>query len=191
MKIKNIRLKIFVSIMILLSFLYFLFINTDIFLPSTKEVENSNQLKTEIVNEIASSLSNNDTLYLATKREYGVCGNDSRFDGTTTFSERIQEIKHLLDNPFYLDLSKDFEMSNSLNGNTIIVGIIFDNNFMSEKYNFEVILDSSNQKKELYEVKDISIKKDTVIIYSYSLHKSENDKVKMEFIKVDSKWKRK
>ncbi|MEL0649942.1 hypothetical protein V6246_00825 [Algibacter sp. TI.3.09] len=191
MKIKNIRLKIFVSIMILLSFLYFLFINTDLFLPSTKEVENSNQLKTEIVNEIASSLSNNDTLYLATKREYGVCGNDSRFDGTPTFSERIQKIKHLLDNPFYLDLSKGFEMSNSLNGSTIIVGIIFDNNFMSEKYNFEIISDSSNQKKELYEVKDISIKKDTVIIYSYSLNKSENDKVKMEFIKVDSKWKRK
>ncbi|GAL82742.1 hypothetical protein JCM19274_551 [Algibacter lectus] len=191
MKIKNIRLKIFVSIMILLSFLYFLFINTDLFLPSTKEVENSNQLKTEIVNEIASSLSNNDTLYLATKREYGVCGNDSRFDGTTTFPERIQKIKHLLDNPFYLDLSKDFEMSNSLNGSTIIVGIIFDDNFISEKYNFEIISDSSNQKKELYEVKDISIKKDTVIIYSYSLHKSENDKVKMEFIKVDSKWKRK
>ncbi|MDO7138125.1 hypothetical protein [Algibacter lectus] len=165
--------------------------NTDLFLPSTKEVENSNQLKTEIVKEIASSLSNNNTLYLATKREYGVCGNDSRFDETPTFSERIQEIKHLLDNPFYLDLSKDFEMSNSLNGSTIIVGIIFDNTFMSEKYNFEIISDSSNQKKELYEVKDISIKKDTVIIYSYSLHKSENDKVKMEFIKVDSKWKRK
>ncbi|WP_131368708.1 hypothetical protein [Chryseobacterium luteum] len=50
-----------------------------------------------------------DSLFIVTTRSFGVCGNDERYDGFTTPIEKFSEIKFILENPYFVDGSKDFK----------------------------------------------------------------------------------
>jgi|GEM_PF-1941809 len=149
--------------------LYFVFINTDLFVPSQKEPPNNRQLKTEIISQISKDLTIQDTLYLVTQRMFGVCGNDPRYDGNTNISEKIDEIKYNLDYPYILKGEEGYEPIYMLNGKTIITGNSMDNRFSSDKYAFE---EDSLKFNKMLDIEFPSI---------------ERDKVKVEIVKYGNK----
>lgn len=143
-----------------LSLLYSLFIMTDIFIPSQKELENSKQLELEIIKEITNRLKIRDTLFLIKEKEFGVCGNDPSYNEIPSFNNRVEDFKFNYNNPCYFDTYNAFEEQYSINGKIIIIGTTYEEDFNSEKINFNIA--DFKTKRMLYTVNFNDIKEDQI-----------------------------
>ena len=136
------------------------------------EIENPKQLKVEIIKELAKKVNSKDTLFLVTSRMFGVCGNDERYDGITTPKEKMNELKYIKENPYYIDENKDYKEKYNFNDKVIITRTAFDNEFTSETIKFNN--DSLKIKKEIFDIQYISIKKDTVDISVFDYNNNKH-----------------
>src|SRR6218665_2084151 len=88
-----------------------------------------------------------DTLYIATTRLLGVCGNDERYDGSNTLTKQIDWIKYVKANPYFIDVSKVAEHIYTSGNKVIITGEAFDATFTSGSIHFDN--DTLNPKKKV------------------------------------------
>lgn len=151
------------------------------------EVENAAQLKSEIIQEIAKTMSPKDTLFLVTQRILAVCGNDDRYDGKTTIKEKLEEQKYIKENPYFIDFSTGFNEQYNINGKVLFTGTAFDEEFTSATQHFNN--DSLKIKKKILDLQPLTVKKDSVEVilrnYSYS-----EDSRTFHFVKNNSKWEK-
>lgn len=171
------------KIVLILSFL------SSIFSCKTEqtEVENSKQLKEEIIKELAFKINPNDSIFLVLNRILGVCGNDERYDGIITPIEKLNENKYVRENPYFVDVNKDFNEIYQIKGKTIITGSAFDNKFESRLINFNN--DSLKFKKTVYDIHFQSIKADTVYVSIFDFNNSQNKSIKLKMVLNNSIWK--
>lgn len=168
--------------------LVFIFLSS-IFSCNTEqfEVQNSKQLKDEIIKELAYKLNHNDSIFLVLNRFLSVCGNDERYDGVKTPKEKLEEIKFLKENPYFVDVNKDFNEIYHINGKTIITGNAFDNIFDSRLINFHN--DSITVKNTIYDIQFQSVKSDTVYVSIFDFNNSESKPIKLKMVSNNSIWK--
>ncbi|SKB90065.1 hypothetical protein SAMN05660477_01708 [Soonwooa buanensis] len=151
------------------------------------EVENSTQLKSEIIQEIAKTMSPKDTLFLVTQRILGVCGNDDRYDGKTTINEKLEEQKHIKENPYFIDLSKGFDEQYTIDGKILFTGTAFNNEFSTTTQHFNN--DSLKIKKTVRDIQALKVKKDSVEIILRNQSDNEDSRTFL-FVKNNSKWEK-
>lgn len=151
------------------------------------EVENASELKTQIIHEIAKTMSPKDTLFLVNERTVGVCGNDDRYDGVTTPEERFEELKYIKENPYFIDLATGFDEQYSINGKTIFVGHGFDDEFTSATHHF--YNDSLKIKKTVHDIHPLKVTKDSVEILIQNYSDSQDFK-QLLFVKRNSSWEK-
>lgn len=152
-----------------------------------KEVENSKQLKEEIIKEAVNKLNPKDSLFIVTTRILGVCGNDERYDGFTTPIEKFSEIKFILENPYFVDGSIDFKENYLINDKTIIIGEALDNEFTSNTLEFTY--DEMKNEKQVYDIQFTTVKKDTVYVSIFDYFNNESRSIKFKMVQKNSKWK--
>lgn len=138
---------------------YVVFVHTDLLTPSQKAPPHEQQLKTAIICQVAQDLSIQDTLYVVTQRMLGTCGNDPRYDGVTTFSEKINEIKYNLGHPYILSGDKGYAPVYWFHGKTIITGSSMDNTYSSEKDTFD---EDSARMHQILDIEYTSIEREQV-----------------------------
>lgn len=150
-----------------------------------KEVENSKQLKEEIIKEVVKKLEPKDSLFIVTTRNFGVCGNDERHDGVTTISEKFAERKFIRENPYFVDGSIDFKEKYIINNTIIITGEAFNNQFTSNSINFNY---DEHEQTNVYVIQFTSIKKDTVSVSVFDYLNSQNNNITLKMVQKNSKW---
>lgn len=151
------------------------------------EVEYSKQLKDEVIKELTVKLNPTDSVFIVLHRMLGVCGNDERYDGTTTLSERMDEIKYNKEKPYFVDVDKGFNEIYQINGKTIITGSAIDNKFESKSISFDN--DSLKVKKRVYDIQFESVKKDTVYVSLFDFINEDDKPIKLRMVLNNSKWK--
>ena len=169
------------------------FISIDIFILSKpyKDVNNPEQLKNTLLKNIVNELEVKDSLFLSTRREYRICGNDARFEKKFFMFRILNEMinfKYI----YTLDLSNK-ENKYIIDGNEIVIGHIdINDHFIANKFNFELVKDSLPTQRYVMEIKFNSIKKDTVHISFQNPYELINNEklVEMSFYNINSDWKR-
>lgn len=151
------------------------------------EIENAGEIKKQIIQEIAKTMSPKDSLFLVTQRILGVCGNDDRYDGITTPEERLEELKYIKENPYFIDLTTGFDEQYSINGKVIFIGHGFDDEFTSATQHF--YNDSLKIKKKILDLQPLNVKKDSVKIILRNQSDSEDSRTFL-FVKNNSKWEK-
>ncbi len=151
------------------------------------EVENAAQLKSEIIQEIAKTISPKDTLFLVTQRILAVCGNDDRYDGKTTIKEKLEEQKYIKENPYFIDFSTGFDEQYNINGKVLFTGTAFDEEFTSTTQHFNN--DSLKIKKTVRDIQALKVKKDSVEIILRNQSDNEDSRTFL-FVKNNSKWEK-
>lgn len=152
-----------------------------------KEVENSKQLKEEIIKEVVNKLNPKDSLFIVTARTLGVCGNDERYDGFTAPIEKFSEIKFILENPYFVDGNTDFKENYLINNKTVITGGALDNEFSSNTLKFTY--NEATNEKQVFDIQFTIIKKDTVYVSIFDYFNSESRNIKFKMVQNSSKWK--
>jgi hypothetical protein len=130
---KSGKIKLLILIVVSLGASYFLFTETDIFIPSQTKIYNSKKLKLEIIKELEKRIKFKDTLFLMTSQLYGTCGNELEYE-MTPISKKIEQAQYNMDNPFYID--NDYEEYYHINDKIVITGQGFDNTFTSNELSF-------------------------------------------------------
>lgn len=150
------------------------------------EIENPKQFKEEVIKELTNKINPKDTLYLTTSRMLGICGNDERYDGVTTPEEKLEELKYIKENPYYIDENKDYEKQYNFNDKIIITGTAFDNEFTygNLKFNNE----SLKIKKQVYDIQYTSVKKDTVVVSVFDFNNNQTA-IRFKMALNNAKWK--
>lgn len=151
------------------------------------EVENSVQLKSEIIQEIAKTISPKDSLFLVTQRMLGVCGNDERYDGKTTAKEKLEEQKYIKENPYFIDLLNGFSEQYNIDEKLLFTGTAFNDEFTSTTQHF--YNDSLKVKKTVRDIQALKVKKDSVEIILLN-NSDGQDFRKFLFVKNNSKWEK-
>ncbi|WP_300670268.1 hypothetical protein [Soonwooa sp.] len=151
------------------------------------EVENAAQLKSEMIQEIAKTMSPKDSLFLVTQRILGVCGNDERYDGKTTAKEKLEEQKYIKENPYFIDLSTGFDEQYNIDGKVLFTGTAFNNEFSTATQHFNN--DSLKIKKKILDLQPLNVKKVSVEIILRNYSYSEDSKTFL-FVKNNSKWEK-
>ena len=151
------------------------------------EIENAGELKKQIIQEIAKTMSPKDTLFLVNERTIGVCGNDDRYDGVTTPEERLEELKYIKENPYFINLATGFDEKYAINGKVIFVGYAFDSEFTSASQHF--YNDSLKVKKKMLDLQPLKVKKDSVEIRIQNYSDREDFK-QLLFVKRNSNWEK-
>lgn len=150
------------------------------------EVENSKQLKEEVMKELVNQLKPKDTLFIVTSRILGVCGNDERYDGVTTPQEKLEENKYIRENPYYVDVQKDYLEKYVVGKSVVITGSAFDNEFSSTLVSFNN--DSLKVKKNVYDIQFTDVKKDTVTVSGFDFINNKNA-LQFKMVLRNSRWK--
>ena len=187
------RKKIIRYLLVLPILIILFFISIDIFILSKpyKDVNNPEQLKSTLLKNIVNELEVKDSLFLSTRREYGICGNDARFEKKFFMFRILNEMinfKYI----YTLDLNNK-ENKHTIDGNEIVIGHIdINDQFISNKCNFKLVKDSLPTQRNVLEIKFNSIKKDTIHISFQTPYELINNEklVKMSFYTTNSDWKR-
>lgn len=150
------------------------------------EVEGPKQLKEAAVKEFVNQLKPKDTLFLVTSRMLGICGNDERYDGITTPQEKLEEKNYIQDNPYYVDVEKDYLEKYVVGKSVVITGGAFDNEFSSTLVSFNN--DSLKVKKNVYDIQFTDVKKDTVTVSGFDFINNKNA-LQFKMVLQNSRWK--
>ena len=151
------------------------------------EVENPAQLKEQIMRELADRINPHDTLFVATTRILGVCGNDERFDGVTTPAEKLEQLEYIREHPYFVEIKKDYRESYKFGDKILVTGKVSDEQFSSKNSNFDNA--QLRKKKTILDLQYLKIKKDTVQVRAFDFHNSEKTDVEMTFVLKNSSWK--
>lgn len=177
---------IYISIPAFIWLLYFLFVKTDLFIPRQKEIAWSEQLQTKIIKQIAEKFSFKDTLYIATTRLSGVCGNDERYDGSNTLTEQIERIKYVKANPYFIDVSKVAGNIYTFGNKVMITGEAFDATFTSGSIHFNN--DTLNPKRTVYDLVFRTREKDRLVVAIADYENGNTEKWQATFISKNGDW---
>lgn len=112
-----------------------------------KPLPNANTLREKAIKTLAEKLTFKDTLYVITSMQFGICGNDDRFNENQKPSKEEIEAhkKYVKANPYFIEETPDnqYKEVTQVNGKTILTGSSF------ELKNIQI----NNQTKELKKIK--------------------------------------
>lgn len=151
------------------------------------EVENSAQLKDQIMQELVNRLNPKDTVFVAAKRVLGVCGNDERFDSITTPAEKLEELEYIRKHPYFVDINKDYRETYKFGNKILVTGEVFDERFSSKNSNFDNA--QLAKKKIILDIQYLDVKKDTVQVRAFDYKNAKKADIQMTFVLKNSNWK--
>ncbi len=128
--------------------IYHLFTQTNIFIPSQKELRFSDESIQRLIQYVSQQINTNDTILLITQTPYGAIGNEARFDVRPSLDKSIKKFSYHLSHPYTIP-NNLFYHKYELGQNTIIAGTQISNWFYS--YEMEVNLDSVTSKS-IYQI---------------------------------------
>lgn len=157
-----------------------------------KQLPNTKTLRQKSLETVADKIAFKDTLYVITAVNYGICGNDERFnkeERKLTKEEIKEHQKYIKENPYYLD-KNDVDLSfnhyqpvTNFAGKTLITGCSFENDTFKSGKNEQKI---EKIKKPLYYLNLQILHKDTVQA-TVSKFKA-NEKLQFILTRNDTLW---
>lgn len=165
----------------------------DVFILSKpyKKVNHPEKLKNTLLKNVVNEFDVKDSLFLSTRREYGICGNDTRFE-KKFFMHRILNDMINFKYLYTVDLNNK-ENKYSIDGNEIVIGHIdIYDHFISDKFNFKLVKEAIPTSRNVLQITFNSIKKDTVHVSFQTPYELTNRKklIEMSFYNINSDWKR-
>lgn len=156
---------------------------TGLFMPKQKEVEKPKELAKSFITNAIRKLPEENTLWLVKQRIRGVCGNDPRFDGVTTFSERIGEFYSLWNNPYVFNSVNAFENDYIIDDKIFIIGESYLGGFTSKSILY--LADTLIATPPIYDIKSAFIDKNNInfSLVDYAHSDSLILQTKMVFVK--------
>ncbi|MCW0478713.1 hypothetical protein [Riemerella anatipestifer] len=139
----------------------------------TKEVKSLANL---LIHEVVNRLPESDTLYIAVEKQYSICGNDDRFNGTMAPNTEAKEIS--------INSTEAYEPLYKVKNTTVVTGGLLDADYFNAD-SMEFSFNLSVEKKPVYLLDFISIKNDKVEVVI-----KHNDKEKSRVVTIfkNNQW---
>ncbi|MDY3364376.1 hypothetical protein PG623_10260 [Riemerella anatipestifer] len=144
-----------------------------IVIQKTKEVKSLANL---LIHEVVNRLPTSDTLYIAVEKQYPICGNDERFNGTMASTNNTKEIS--------VNSTEAYKSLYKVKNTTVVTGELLDADYFnadSMKFSFNL----SVEKKPVYLLDFISIKNDKVEVV---IKHNDKEKAHITVVFKNNQW---